>query len=191
VSTDNVASSSPLRNIGASLSEIVPRVTVDAVDLELLRLLTQDGRMPQRRLAEELKMSAPAIAERLARLQKRGVITGYSANINFDALGYSTIVYLSVVIALEYDRGRLMNDLAQARGVEEVTLVTGSTDLLVKLRVRDHEHLRTLLTDEIWSIKGIQRTETSISLGHVGGLNPAERLLAEIAHELDIPFNEG
>ena len=181
---------SPLRNIGTALSDLPPRVSIDAVDLEILRLLVLDGRMPQRRLAEELGMSAPAIAERITRLTRKGVISGYTALINFDALGYSTVVYVSVVISEGYDRAKLMEDLANARGVEEVSLMTGSTDLLVKIRVRDHPHLRELLTNEIWSIQGIQRTETSITLGQVDVFSPAARILTELAAEYDGPAGE-
>ena len=55
---------------------------------------------------------------------RKGVITGYTVNVNWESLGYSTVVYLSIVISEGYDRGKLMTDLAGARGVEEVTLVT-------------------------------------------------------------------
>jgi Lrp/AsnC family leucine-responsive transcriptional regulator len=175
---------SPLKSIGLALQKLPPRVNVDAVDLEILRLLTVDGRISQRRLAEELGMSAPAIADRIARLTSKGVISGYTALINFDTLGYSTLVHLSITISEGYDRRQLMEDLAAARGVEEVSLVTGGIDLMVKVRVRDYPDLRDLLTNDIWSIQGIQRTETSVTLGKVDVHNPAARILAELAKEL-------
>ena len=59
---------------------------------------------------------------------------------------------------------RALRELAE---VEDVQVVTGPKDLLVRLRLRDHEHLKTVLFDRIWSLPGVDRTETYISLGQM------------------------
>ncbi|WP_285251179.1 Lrp/AsnC family transcriptional regulator [Pseudarthrobacter sp. fls2-241-R2A-168] len=172
------------RNIGTNLSTPSARVQIDQVDLEILELLTADGRLPQKKLAERLGMSAPAVADRLSRLAQKGVLAGYSAVVNWDALGLVTVVYISVKLSMKIDRGPIMSCLAASRGVEEVTLVTGGFDLLVRMRVRDNIHLREILMDSIWQMEGIDTTVTMISMGQPPGLDPNRRLLDEVRREL-------
>jgi len=78
-------------------------------------------------------------ASRIARLERRGVITGYPARLDRSALGYPTTVWLMVVAVLDYERGLIMQPLAEIAEVEEIMLVPGDADLLVL--VRDYTHL--------------------------------------------------
>ena len=112
-------------------------------------------------------MSAPAVAERIARLERTGVIRGYRVDIDRGALGFGLLVYVGVVAVQGADQRDVVRALGELPEVEDVHVVTGPKDLLVRLRVRDHEHLREVLFDRIWSLPGIERTETYISLGHM------------------------
>lgn len=175
------ASSTPLSSIGAYAATPSAPVTLDDIDLRLLRLLSEDARLSQRALARELGMSAPAVGDRVARLERQGVITGYSARLNWSAIGYPTTVYLTVVAVPDYEQGLIMKALAGIAEVEEIMLVTGDIDLLVRVRVRDYPHLRDLLLNRVWRIEGIQRTETSMTLAEMPPTNTAVRLLAAMA----------
>ena len=72
----------PLGSIGGFAAEPSPPVALDVTDLRMLLLLSEDARISQRSLARELGMSAPAVADRLARLLRQGVITGYGVRLN-------------------------------------------------------------------------------------------------------------
>jgi Lrp/AsnC family transcriptional regulator for asnA, asnC and gidA len=76
-----------------------------------------------------------------------------------------------------------MEKLAALPEVDEVLLVTGAFDMLVRLRVRDVRHLRDLLLNRIWQIEGIQRTETSITIAQMKTKDTAEQLLATMIDE--------
>jgi Lrp/AsnC family transcriptional regulator, leucine-responsive regulatory protein len=140
------------------------RPSFDPQDVAILRLLATDARLSQRRIAREVGMSPPAVAERMARLERSGVIRGYRAEIDRSVLGYPLIVYIGVVAVQGADQPQVVRDLRDLPEVEDVHVVTGPKDLLVRLRVRDHEHLKDALFDRIWSMPGIDRTETYISL---------------------------
>lgn len=167
----------PLRTIRDHAATPAAPVALDAVDLRLLRLLSRDARLSQRSLARELNMSAPAIAERIARLERQKVITGYGVRIDWAALGYQTTVYLTITAVPGYQLGVVMEQLSGIAEIDEVLLVTGAFDMLVRLRARDERHLRDLLLNRIWQIEGIQRTETSITIAQMKPKNTAEELL--------------
>ncbi|HVV20353.1 MAG TPA: Lrp/AsnC family transcriptional regulator [Pseudonocardiaceae bacterium] len=170
----------PLASIGGFAAEPSAPAQLDIVDLKLLKLLSDDSRTSQRSLARELGMSAPAVADRLARLHRQGVITGYGVRLDWSALGYPTTVYLTVTAVQGYEQGTIMARLGALPEVEEVMLVTGDIDMLVRVRVRDHTHLRDLLINGVWQIEGIQRTETSLTIAEMKPKNTASELLAHM-----------
>jgi Lrp/AsnC family leucine-responsive transcriptional regulator len=152
---------------------------LDAIDRQLLALLAHDSRISQRRLGRELRMSPPAIGERIARLERAGVIRGYTVAIDWSALGFVTC-YLAVSASQGAEQGPVMAALHQLPEVEEVIVITGSLDMLARVRVRDHAHLRRLLLEHVWQIEGVQRTETFLSLAEM----PAKDMTAALL-ELD------
>lgn len=74
------------------------------------------------------------------------------------------LVYLSVAAGTGSDLSQVMHAIRMLPEVQDMSVVTGSFDLLVRLRVRDHTHLRELLLGGIFQIPGVQRTETFLSL---------------------------
>ncbi len=71
-------------------------VTLDNVDWELLRLLQDDARLGYRELARHVGLTAPAVASRVRRLERHGVITGYSARVDTTAAGYAVEAFIHV-----------------------------------------------------------------------------------------------
>ena len=166
----------------SKLLEVAPaprtRVALDAIDRQLLLLLARDARVSQRGLARELRMSPPAIGDRLARLEREGVIRGYTVTIDWSVLGYVTC-YLAVTARPEADQGAVMSQLYDLPEVEDVLVITGALDMLVRLRVRDHVHLRRFLLEHVWQLDGVQRTETFLSLAELPSKHLAASLLTD------------
>ena len=170
----------------SKLAEVAPPpravVPLDAIDRQLLVLLSRDARVSQRGLARELRMSPPAIGDRLARLEREGVIRGYSVTIDWSALGYVTC-YLAVTVRPDADQAAVMAQLYKLPEVEDVLVITGSLDMLVRMRVRDHVHLRRFLLEHVWQLEGVQRTETFLSLAELPSKHLAASLLTETSEE--------
>ncbi len=154
----------------SGLADVAPRprrsVRLDDVDRRLLALLAADARVSQRGLARELRMSPPAIGERIARLERAGVIRGYRVDVDWSALGYVT-GYLAVTAIQGADQSDIMRALHQLPEVQEIAVITGSMDMLARVRVRDYTHLRQFLLEGVWQMPGIQRTETFLSLAEM------------------------
>ncbi len=171
----------PLAGLTEVSAPAAPKVEVDESDLALLRALAQDARQSQRALARTIEMSAPAVADRLARLERLGVIRGYRVDIDWAALGYPVVVYLAVTAGPGMDLSEIIKAISVLPEAQDMTVVTGGLDLLVRLRVRDHAHLRDLLLAQIFQINGVQRTETFLSLADVEPANFAAALLGQMA----------
>lgn len=176
----SVADGSSLRSISEYTAAPTPAAALDTVDLRLLQLLSQDARLSQRSLARELGMSAPAVGERVARLERQGVILGYGARLDWGALGYPTTLIMTITVSQGFQQGLIMQQLMGIAEVEDVLLVTGDVDMMVRARVRDHTHLRDLLQNKVWQIDGILRTETSLAIAEMPVKNVAADLLESL-----------
>lgn len=110
---------------------------VDGTDLEILDLLIRDGRRTLADIGATVSLSAPAVKRRLARLEETGVITGYTAEIDYAKLGRP----IEAFTELRFGGSTKVADIAGvARGLPEVDAVytiAGDPDALVHLRVRD------------------------------------------------------
>ena len=159
--------SAPFARLAEVASVAPPKVEVDDLDLALLRALATDARQSQRALARQAEVSPPAVADRIARLERLGAIRGYRVDIDWAALGYPVVVYIAVTAGPGMDLTEIIKALRALPEAEDMSVVTGGLDLLVRLRVRDHAHLRELLLAEIFQISGVQRTETFLSLADV------------------------
>ncbi len=117
---------------------------LDATDVELLKELQADARVSLAELGRRIGMSAPAVAERMRRLEDAGVITGYHADIDPRALGFD----LGAVIRVR-PHARQIPKVAQiARDTPEVVecqRITGDDCFFMRLHVRDVEHLEEVL----------------------------------------------
>ena len=173
------ASTAPLGSLADGAAEKSPAVPLDDVDRQILVLLSQDSRRSQRALARELGMSAPAIGERIGRLERLGVIRGYGVRLDWGAAGFPMTVYLTITAVQGYQQGALVEKIACIPELEGLDIVTGPIDMLARFRVCDHAHLRQLLMEHIWQIEGVQRTETSLSIVEIEPKNVVAELLSK------------
>ena len=182
--------SAPLAHLADVASPSTERVELDDLDITLLRALAVDARQSQRALARAVGMSPPAIADRLARLERAGAIRGYRVDLDWAALGYPVVVYLAVTAGPGMDLSEIIRAIRALPEAQDMSVVTGGLDLLVRLRVRDHTHLRELLLNTIFRIPGVQRTETFLSLADAEPDNFAVALLDQMS-QLGQPGQRG
>ena len=162
------------------------RNNFDRIDLELIKLLIADPRRSQRALAKEVGLSAPAVADRITRLEAAGVITGYTADVDLAVLGYGLTVYVEVSRDLGPDHRELSKRLAEIDEVERVILTTGNYDLMLKVNVTDRDHLNDVLFEKL--IEGdmrISHSNTRVSLGEYSADDYRERVIDRLIAELD------
>ncbi|WP_353807591.1 Lrp/AsnC family transcriptional regulator [Agromyces sp. SYSU T00194] len=140
-------------------------VRIDETDIAILEVIAEDSRLSVRKIAAKVEMSAPAVSERIARLERSGVIRGYTIDLDWDRLGHEVVVYMPVTVDSGTDLAPTLSAFRDIPELEELTVIAGSYDLLARFRLADHAELRALLLDRVWQIPNVLRIETLLSLG--------------------------
>lgn len=130
---------------------------MDKIDYKLISLLQKDARMPLKQLAAEVFLSSPATAARIERLEKSGVITGYSVNVNHKKLGYPIIAFINLEIAPK-QKDSFYPFIELHPNVLECNCVTGHYSMLIKVAFHSTEMLDTF----IGQLQSYGTTETQI-----------------------------
>ncbi|MGC1301249.1 MAG: Lrp/AsnC ligand binding domain-containing protein [Caulobacteraceae bacterium] len=151
-------------------------VPLDDTDRRLLRLLQADGRITNQDLARRANLSAAAAHERVRKLRERGVIRGYTVELDPEKVDRALLIFVEVVL------DRTTTDMFEAfaaavRGVPEVMechMVAGGFDYLIKARLRDMGDYRAFLGDLLVKLPGVRETRTYAVLEEVksGGVVP-------------------
>jgi Lrp/AsnC family leucine-responsive transcriptional regulator len=142
---------------------------IDPLDRRILRALQEDGRMTVQALAERVGLSPSPCLRRVRQLEKAGVISGYSANIEQKAVGLPVSVFIS--IKLERQRAANLDTFGTAISrwpeVMECYLMTGKFDFLLRVVCADLEAYEHFLRDRLTQLEGVASIESSFSLGAV------------------------
>lgn len=142
---------------------------LDRVDRHILDLLQQDGRMSMTELADRVGLTVTPCIERVRRLEREGVITGYHARVSPAALGAGLLVFVEISITHKSDRSfeEFRNAILRIPQVQECHLVSGDFDYLVKARIGEIGQYRSLLGDILLRIPGVTQTKSCIVMEEV------------------------
>lgn len=120
---------------------------LDDINRDLLDLLQTDGRMSYSELGQRVGLTPPAVAERVRKLEAAGIITGYRAVVDYEALGFPI---LCIVRLSAPKRATGLDDKIRAKPqIIEANRVTGEDSHVIRARLRDARELEVLL-DDIW-----------------------------------------
>ncbi len=140
---------------------------IDELDRKILLALTQTGRIRWSALADRLGVSAPAIADRVRRLETAGIITGYTAQLSAEALGVDLTAFVSVTLDHPQYRQGFVAFVTESSRVQSCHHVVGDADYLLKVRCWSTAALEHFLSNELKALPGIAQTRTTISLSMV------------------------
>jgi Lrp/AsnC family leucine-responsive transcriptional regulator len=136
---------------------------LDAIDVHILSILQENCKLPLAKIGDQVGLSAPAVIERIKKLEDGGIITGYRAVLDARRLGNDVTAFIGVSISHPRLIGEFEKDIAQFEGVLECHHVTGQHTLLLKVKTANTSTLEELIS-RIRSIEGVDRTETMVVL---------------------------
>ena len=140
---------------------------LDDLDFKIINHLMGQGRTTWSDLAALLQLSAPAAADRVRRLEERGVIVGYGAIASPAALGFTLLAYVAVTLERPEHRAPFLEWVQQTPEIQECHHIAGEDDYWLKVRCRHTQDLERLLSDRLKSLPGLVRTRTTIVLSTV------------------------
>ena len=137
---------------------------INAVDLQILEILQSNARASQAEIARTVGLAPSAVLERMRKLEARGVLRGYAADVDPRTLGLNLLAFVAVRSDEVTADDRVARALADSPEVLEVHHVAGDDCYLMKVRARDAEHLGQLLRTRFGRIPGVRSTRTTIVL---------------------------
>jgi Lrp/AsnC family transcriptional regulator, leucine-responsive regulatory protein len=136
---------------------------VDAIDRRLVELLRGNARMSYAELARQVGLSAPAVHERVGKLEASGVLRGYHADVAPEALGLPVTAFIGVVGDGSGDTEDILAALRDMPEIESCYFMAGEESFLLKARVGTIAELEQLIL-RLNRLSGVARTRTAIAL---------------------------
>ena len=142
---------------------------LDRLDRKILDLLQKNGRLPITELAEKVGLSSTPCTERVHRLEREGVITGYHAHVNPVALGKPLLVFVEIKLSAKsgdvFDK--VKKEMMFIPEVMECHLVSGEFDYLIKARISQMTEYRRLLGNILLKLPGAAESRSSVVMEEV------------------------
>ena len=137
---------------------------MDAIDLQILTMLQVAGRTSNAEMARQLEMAPSAILERIRKLEQSGVILGYEARIDPNAIALGLTAFVRIRSEEPKGAKKTLETLVAIPEVLEVHHVAGEDCFLIKVRAKDTRDLNRILRDSISILPKLQSTQTTIVL---------------------------
>lgn len=137
-------------------------MALDEIDVKILRALTSDARLSSRQIADQCGVSVGTVLSRIKRMEKEGIIQGYSALLDHEKLGYE----LTAISEITVSKGRLLeveNEIARLPNVCCVYDVTGLIDAIIIAKFKNRQEL-SKFTKRLLSLPYVERTNTHVVL---------------------------
>ena len=138
----------------------------DDVDLHILRLLQQDGRITNAELARRVGLSPPSVLQRVRKLEEQKLIKGYTAILDHEAMGFNLVVMAMVSLAFHQEQPieRFRKAVPKMPEVLECLHVSGDFDFLLKIFVADMSSYEEFVRLRLSAIKGVGKIQSCFVL---------------------------
>jgi len=140
--------------------------SLDALDKKILRMISEDARVPFLEVARACKVSGAAIHQRIQKLTALGVLKGSQFIINPERIGYETCAYIGLYLKDPESFDHVVDELKKIPEVVECHYTTGGFDMFIKIYAQNNHHLLNIIHDKLQPL-GLSRSETIVSFNAV------------------------
>ena len=138
------------------------KYNLDYLDKKILRMISEDARIPFLEVARACNVSGAAIHQRIQKLQTLGIIKGSQFILDPEKIGYETCAYIGLYLKDPSRFDEVVEELRKIPEVVECHYTTGGFDMFIKIYTRNNHHLLTLIHHKLQPL-GLSRSETIIS----------------------------
>lgn len=146
-------------------------VKLDEKDRVIIQALLENSKQTTGRLSKKINIPITTIHNRIQKLIKEKVILNYTLNLDYKKLGKPIFAYIGVTVDYQaagpgkkIRQETVAKEIKKISGVQEVTIMTGGTDILAKVIASDIFELNEVVTEKMRNVQGVDKTQTSIVL---------------------------
>lgn len=140
------------------------KLNLDKLDLQIIQYMMDDSMISYADLGKKLFVSGGTIHVRIKKLQEAGIVKGFRLNADLKKLGYDVIAFIGIYLKESSLYDSVAKELQKLPEIVRLNYTTGNYSMFAEIACRDIVQLKNVLHDELQKIKGIERTETFISL---------------------------
>ena len=140
------------------------RLNLDKLDLQIIQEMLQNAETPYAELGKKLFVSGGTIHVRIKKLEGFGIVKGKKLSVDLKKLGYDITAFVGIFLEKSSLYDVVAKELEKIPEIIRLNYTTGNYSMYIEIVCKDINQLRHVLHDELQKIKGIERTETLISL---------------------------
>jgi len=141
---------------------------LDKKDIQILRIIQKNSKITTREIARQLNIPVTTVFTRIKKLEQKGIIKEYRAILNEKKLGKGTTAFILASFSYRTQNKELLSqrelarEIAKFPEVQEVHIITGDWDLLIKVKAENVEAIGKFVIDKLRLVKGIEKTLTCV-----------------------------
>lgn len=143
---------------------MISKLNFDKLDLQIINGMIDNAELSYAELGKKLFVSGGTIHVRIKKLEELGIVNGKRLNVNLKQLGYDITAFVGIYLEKSSLYDGVANDLQNIPQIVRLNYTTGNYSMFIEIVCKNIDELRLVLHDELQKIKGIERTETFISL---------------------------
>lgn len=140
------------------------KLNVDKLDLQIIQAMIEDAEISYADLGKKLFVSGGTIHVRIKKLEEMGIVKGKRLFVDMKVLGYDVIAFIGIYLEKSSLYDSVAKELQRIPQIVRLNYTTGNYSMFAEIVCKDIMQLRYVLHDALQKIKGIERTETFISL---------------------------
>lgn len=140
------------------------KLNLDKLDLQIIQEMMEDAEISYADLGKKLFVSGGTIHVRIKKLEELKVVKGKKLSVDLKSLGYDVIAFIGIYLEKSSLYDTVAKELKRIPQIVRLNYTTGNYSMFAEIVCKDIQQLRFVLHDELQKIKGIERTETFISL---------------------------
>lgn len=143
---------------------MTPKIAFDKLDFQIMQEMMENSEISYADLGKKLFVSGGTIHVRIKKLHEAGVVKGSKLNVDIKELGYDVIAFIGIYLEKSSLYDSVEKELKKIPEIVRLNYTTGNYSMFAEIVCKNIQQLRFVLHDELQKIKGIERTETFISL---------------------------
>jgi Lrp/AsnC family transcriptional regulator for asnA, asnC and gidA len=144
--------------------KMAAKLNLDKLDLQIIHHMMEDAEISYADLGKQLFVSGGTIHVRIKKLQEAGIVKGTRLNVDLKQLGHDVIAFIGIYLEKSSLYDSVEKELQKISEIVRLNYTTGNYSMFAEVVCKDINQLRYVLHDQLQKIKGIERTETFISL---------------------------